>query len=157
MWLILVLWLALMVTIVCSLIWSLFHVLIVCLVTLLFGVLFLGFPDLVIILHTKPLYLEDIENNTHLSEILKIRFHDIFIKCMAVFLSLSAGLICEYVIYKYDDRFLHLSVLEILALIGGLLSIYRELWNNMGKLLLLFIDYRIRRQERAVLTSPYTT
>lgn len=88
-------------------------------------------------MHTKPLYFEDLEDNEAIRESLKRKFQDVFLKIINVLLAIIVGGLVDYFLYRFQRS--SLSWFEILGLIGGMLSLYRTMWDYVGRFLLMVL------------------
>ena len=88
-------------------------------------------------MHTKPLYFEDLEDNGEIDDELKRKFQHIFIIVINVILAFIMGGIVDYAFYRVHNS--SLNWFELTGLVGGMLSLYRSLWDYVGRFLLLVL------------------
>lgn len=92
---------------------------------------FLNFPSIGELLHTKPIYVDDLVLSLDDSE--DHTFKQIYSAVMNLILSILVAGFSEYIIIQgVRDK----SIIEICGIIGGNLSLYMKTQNVIGKLLL---------------------
>lgn len=101
-------------------------------------IIFWNFPIFVTYFHMKPIYYDDIINNiSDGEEGLRKKISYIF----TLVLTVSSCIILGTVVELWSARFEHNeSILEIIGLTGGLLSIYSKFVTYFGKFLLFTIN-----------------
>ena len=92
--------------------------------------LLVNFPYFSIVLHSKPIYFEDLSINTENS--IDNRFKTIYETIMIVFLSILIAVFADYI---YLNGF-NVPPLEFIGIIGGNISVYLRVQNIVGKGLL---------------------
>ena len=107
----------------------------------LFGsfIIFFNFPVLVEYTHNKPLYLEDLT----IQETDNNKFRKIYIITMTFLLSILVSGISEYIII---NGIRNKPIIELLGIIGGNISIYLNVQNVTGKILLKFFYFLKQRE-----------
>jgi DNA-directed RNA polymerase beta' subunit len=103
---------------------------------------FINFPSIGKILHTKPIYINDltiIYNNKHRDNTLK----KIYMVIMNLILAILFAMFSEYIIIKGIKE---KPIIEIFAIIGGNLSLYVKIQSIVGDILLKFC-YKIKDTE----------
>jgi hypothetical protein len=104
-------------------------------------------------MHTKPFYFEDLEDAEAIDENLKLHFQAIFLRVMNVVLAFIIGGLADYGIYRFHES--SLGWFEILGLVGGLLSLYRTVWDHIGRFILMYLLIKKHRRRGTILNTPY--
>ena len=89
------------------------------------------FPKIVQSLHSKPVYYEDLEDKFSLDSSIRNRYQRIFTIIQTIFLAISLGIVADFVIYKSQEVN---NYIELLGIIGGLLSILNDIMVQFGKI-----------------------
>lgn len=115
-------------------------------------IVFLNFPIIVELLHSKPLYLENLADNTPQLNRFKISYKYIMNICLAIVI----GGISEYVIIQGVNS---KPIVELFAILGGNMALFMKIQHIIGKSLLYlchcFKTREIRRLSDA--SSPRGT
>jgi len=115
-------------------------------------IVFLNFPIIVEVLHSKPLYLENLTDNTPQLN----RFKNSYKFVMNICLAIVVGGISEYVIIQGISS---KPIVELFAIIGGNMALFMKIQHIVGKTLLYvchcFKTREIRRLSDA--SSPRGT
>lgn len=99
------------------------------------SVIFLfNFPYFIQCLHLKPIYFEDLIINENIEPMIKTKFQDIFTRILNVLLAIALTILVNYGLYRLQDS--TLSYFELLGILGGIISLYRTIWDYIGKLVL---------------------
>ena len=103
--------------------------------SLVVGTLFLyNCPYFVRCIHIKPIYFEDLQVDEKIDPSVKTKFQDIFTRTMNIMLALAITGLVNYALYKMKDS--PLSLFELFGMLGGIMSLYRTIWDYIGKILL---------------------
>lgn len=108
--------------------------------TLLYNV-----PMVARVMFTRPTYLEDVERPFASFESaeerdLRVRTRQWFNHTVILTTSLSLGAVIEYGLFRFQDS--QLAPLELAGIVGGLLSLFADVHVTIGKILLVFLNYR---------------
>ena len=101
-------------------------------------IILLNFPMLTKILHEKPIYFSDLEDNKYNDITIKKRFQYIFI----VISQLTTTIIITSIVYYYHTQF-HITTLsrtEICGVFGGIVSILTKAESFIAKRLLMILN-----------------
>ena len=126
-------------------------------------ILVFTFPQLTKIIYTKPIYFEDLyldDNEQIQKNHIKIlhnientkKFQNKFILSQQFIMALTISLIIEYFTYKIINN--SYEIMELLGLLGGLISLYVNIITIIGKLFLCFLYYQ-KKKERERLLKQY--
>jgi hypothetical protein len=121
-----------------------------------------NFPGIAKMGYTKPIYFEDLAEQTQVSrKILKKKilnnietsknFQYQFILIQQIILSFTIAIIIEYASYRYKST--NLIFTEVLGLLGGLVSLYSKITKIIGKILLKFLYYKKKRERKRIIRS----
>lgn len=106
----------------------------------------LNFPGVVESLHTKPLYLEDLELARQGTDTPDLTFQYIYSIIMNFLLAILFAGISEYVILQPIRE---KPIVEVCAIIGGNLALYYKIQGIVGKIILKLCHYfKIRFSNR---------
>ena len=111
-----------------------------------------NFPGVAIFWNRRPLYYEDLEDSRPgmgFSEPFRQRFQKRFMIFQQVGVILAATIIFDYTTHRIED---HQTPIEIIGIIGGLMSLYTSIVSLIGKVWLKFLFYRKRKQEESHLS-----
>lgn len=114
--------------------WSRSLVYISCTTSLAIYSLLLNFPSIVRRVHSRPLYYNDLEDDTYVDPAIRMRFQYLFI----IILQITLSFIASILIYYYYDK-MHTSTLsgiEMVGVLGGFVSLLLKLENFIGKIVL---------------------
>lgn len=107
---------------------------------------FINFPSLPEILHSKPTYVEDLVIEGTIND---ETFKQLYNVVMCFFLSALVGFFSSYIIIQGVDN---LSLFELLGIIGGNIGLYMKVQGIIGKILLLifycFKEKKIQKNKR---------
>jgi len=103
-------------------------------------------PKLTQFVHEKPLYIEDLSLSVEIEQQVKLKFKEIFIRVMEITLALVICGLVNYTFYKLSTS--SLDLFEKVALFGGVLSLYNDIQNNIGRVLLFIINYNKENYEK---------
>ena len=112
------------------------------------------FPYLSKILYTKPIYFEDLDDNNENKIIknkilynieLSKKFKDRFIILQQILASITFGLVVEYIYYRSHRN--EYRPMELLGLIGGILSLLAKVIRLSGKGMLSIL-YKLKQKEK---------
>lgn len=104
------------------------------------------FPVLSEMSHRKPIYYENLYVRGA-TEQDAAKYQRMFINIIQVILILVAGLVTEWAMYQ-SKLTRPVSIAEIAAFTGGMLSLFKTIQNNVGRLLLRILFLRKRGQSR---------
>nr|QFG74213.1 MAG: hypothetical protein [Megaviridae environmental sample] len=117
-------------------------------------------PYLSKISYTKPIYFEDLDDNNNDNSVvrnkilynieLSKKFKDRFIFYQQLLTGITFGIVIEYLYYRYNSE--EYKTIELLGLIGGILSLLAKIIRLSGKMM-LFVLYRLKKQEKENLLS----
>jgi hypothetical protein len=115
-------------------------------VFLLTFILFWNFPEVLLFLHSKPVYIDDLfidpssmqEGHTINPRMIE-KFRNAFIWSHNIVGSLFAAGLADFFLYRIQNR---LSIYEALGVLGGILNIYNILIIYFGKFLLYILIQR---------------
>lgn len=110
-------------------------------VTNTFVVLY-NFPILSLIFHSKPIYFEDLRDET-LEDGLKDKFQKDFLIVISVALSFLSGVLANYFLFQIHTS--SLKWFELIGVMGGVFSLYVKFQNGIGKILIYGMQWRKRR------------
>jgi hypothetical protein len=118
-------------------------------------ILFWNFPELLLFLHSKPVYIDDLfidpssiqENHTINPRMIQ-KFRNVFLWSHNIVGSLFAAGLADFFLYRIQNR---LSVYEALGVLGGILNIYNILIIYFGKFLLYIL---IQRKMNIIRNTP---
>lgn len=110
------------------------------------SLILLAFPWLSRSAHVKPIYFEDLKDEVGSHQ---AKYQEIFEKSINFCLVLASGLLCEYTVYQSQQQH-PASVAEIAAFVGGILSLFRTVQQNIGKLL-LYVLVRKKRNTNEII------
>ena len=94
----------------------------------------INLPKITQIIHEKPIYFEDL--NVDVGE--KMKFQNWFIKSMEIILSFVSVGLTNYTLYKLSNS--NLDKFEIMGMFGGIISLYTDIQNYIGKIILYILD-----------------
>jgi len=112
------------------------------------------FPYLSKILYTKPIYFEDLDDNNENKIIenkilynieLSKKFKDRFIILQQFLVSITFGLVVEYIYYRSKQN--EYKTMELFGLIGGILSLLAKIIRLSGKCMLSVL-YKLKKKEK---------
>ena len=123
--------------------------------TLVSSMLFLyNCPFFIQCLHIKPIYFEDLQVDENIDSTVKTKFQDIFTRALNVLLAMALTILVNYTLYKMKDS--PLSIFELFGLLGGIISLYRTIWDYIGKILLkILIIKKTTHQAQANLRGSF--
>ena len=104
-----------------------------------------NFECCTIFFHEKPIYYEDLEdtnNIVHNNPHDKIKFQNIFIVIHQFTLTLAFVIILDFFYHRYHN--LNLSLIELMGLLGGFISLYQKITSFIGNILIEIL-YRIKK------------
>jgi hypothetical protein len=103
--------------------------------TLLSSVIFLyNCPYFIQCIHIKPVYFEDLQVDEKIDPLVKTKFQDVFTRVLNILLAMALTILVNYTLYKMKDS--PLSVFELFGMLGGIISLYKTIWDYLGKILL---------------------
>lgn len=112
--------------------------------------IFHNFPAICEFLHSRPLHVEDLEDDEEYDHRVRKRFIRYFNHSMHVLCAIMFTAVINYNLEQiYNSQ---LSWLELLGIAGGILSLYTTCQNNLGWLLLTILNSRkekVREQRRS--------
>ena len=108
------------------------------------------FPGIVQSLHSKPVYYEDLEDKFSLDSTVRNRYQRIFTIIQTIFLAISLGIVADFVIYKSHEVN---NYIELLGIIGGLLSILNDIMVQFGKFILGMLEGKAKNHLPLVTSS----
>jgi hypothetical protein len=94
--------------------------------------------------HTKPIYFEDLLDDSAENDLEREKHQIAFLRMMNVCLSVVVGVVVEYGFLKM--RHSKLTYVELFGVIGGLANLYRAAQNHIGKVG-LFVLSRQKKQQ----------
>ena len=108
------------------------------------------FPGIVQSLHSKPVYYEDLEDKFSLDTEVRNRYQRIFTIIQTIFLAISLGIVTDFILYKS-----HLvgNYIELLGIIGGLLSLLNDVMVQFGKFVLGILEGKAKNRLPIVTSS----
>lgn len=125
-------------------------------------ILVFTFPQITRMIYTKPIYFEDLylDDKEQIKNHIKIlhnientkKFQNKFILSQQIIMALAISLIIEYLTFKITNK--SYETIELLGLLGGLISLYVKIITIIGKLFLSFL-YRQKKREREKLLKQY--
>lgn len=102
-----------------------------------FYLILYNYPYFLKSIHTKPLYFEDLEDNDAIDSEVKRKFQKTFLIIINFILPFIASAIVDYMVYRFRDS--SLSWFEVLGFVGGMISLYRSIWDHVGRFLLMYL------------------
>lgn len=113
-------------------------------------VLLFNFPQIVSTIHKKPFYYDDLDRND-LGFEMKRRYQLIFITILQITLTI----VMSVVSYYYYDRFHNttLSKMEIVGVLGGMLSLLLKIENIIGRMSLFLLKLCKNKEEQQFIRS----
>jgi uncharacterized membrane protein len=103
-------------------------------------IILLNFPVLGSIMHTKPIYYEDLEDSDVEEHSERRVYQHLFIRIIQPPLAMFVAILAAYLIYKVKHS--TLSPFEIVGIIGGNISIYYSGQKLIGQFLLWWLKWR---------------
>lgn len=110
-------------------------------------ILFYNFPILPKILHMRPIYYEDLFDNTNIPELKNLsqeRFQNIFIMVQMFVLALAFAVLFDYILSNIENA--HLNFIETIGYIGGFITIYQKLSTLFGKFVLSILFWKKKKE-----------
>ena len=108
-------------------------------------IIFSNIPKLVTIIHEKPTYVEDLEDDEALSEIEKYELQGYFTFVNTVLFSITACIVTEYIFKNLKNA--EQEWQKTAALIGGSISFYGKISSFIGKFS-LFVFMKIKNKKQ---------
>lgn len=116
--------------------------------------IFLNFPGIAELLHSRPLYLEDLIIANHQNHPVSDQtFKHIYSVIMNFILAMLFAIFAEYVIIKGVK---HKPVVELMAIIGGNMTLYIKAERIAGKIILSFCHFIKEKEVRKMSFSEFT-
>jgi len=109
---------------------------------------FINVPSFALWTYRKPLWFEDLVDETAISPDARERFQKQFVYVLEFLLTCVFTSIVDYGMFRFRSS--QFSILETLALLGGLLSLFAKIQSISGKVVLFYIAHR---RERAISIS----
>ena len=110
-------------------------------------IIFINFPIMSKILHMRPLYYEDLVDDTkvpQLENLSKERFQNIFVSVQMFVLAIAFAILFDYILVRIHDA--KLNYIEMGAFIGGFITIYQKASTLFGKLIISGLYWK-KKQE----------
>ena len=110
-------------------------------------IIFINFPIMSKILHMRPLYYEDLVDDTkvpQLENLSKERFQNIFVSVQMFVLAIAFAILFDYIMIRINDA--KLNYIEMGAFIGGFITIYQKASTLFGKLIIAGLYWK-KKQE----------
>jgi hypothetical protein len=98
-----------------------------------------NFPVLTKIMHLKPTYFEDLEDDRQVDSKTKTRFQNYFTLISTVFLSCVVGTMAFYTSDRIHDT--PLTPVELVGMLGGGISLYGKCQDKIGRILLASLTW----------------
>jgi hypothetical protein len=115
--------------------------------------LLLNFPNIIHALHGKSATIEDLKDVHSTSRKIKNRFIKIFEWSLTIMLSLLIALVIDYYLNKIDMS--NLTKLEIIGVMGGIISFVYRIQSILGKTLLFILKrYKQEVMPKGLTDSP---
>lgn len=96
-------------------------------------IVFHNFPYTTKWLNVKPIYLEDLHANEIIEPEIKEKFEKLFSYIIQLFMSIVIASLILYFMNKIHEN---PPILELLGMIGGLISLFVSVQNSIGSILL---------------------
>jgi len=122
-------------------------------------ILVFTFPQITRMIYKKPIYFEDLylDDKEQIKNHIKIlhnientkKFQNNFILSQQIMMALAISLIIEYLTYKIINN--SYETMELLGLLGGLISLYVKIITIIGKLFLGFLYYQKKKEKERLL------
>jgi hypothetical protein len=119
-----------------------------------------NFPFFTKIMYSKPIYFDDLNNDESSQKIVKRKilyniensnkFKTKFIIFQQFFSSIAISLLAEYINVRYHNS--EYSTIELLGVLGGLISLSVKIIRLFGKLFLYYL-YRVKKHEQEELLN----
>jgi hypothetical protein len=119
-----------------------------------------NFPFFTKIMYSKPIYFDDLDNDSSTHKIVKRKilyniensnkFKTKFIIFQQFFSSIAISLLAEYINLRYKNS--EYNTIELLGVLGGLISLSVKIIRLFGKLFLYYL-YRIKKNEQEQLIN----
>lgn len=119
-----------------------------------------NFPSISKLYYSKPIYFDDLDDNNENNKKhihnrilynieLSSKFKLKFIIFQQLIISLTLSIIIEYITIKYRTN--KYNTMELLGLIGGLISLFAKVIRIVGKLFLSFLYYKKKKEKEELL------
>lgn len=113
-------------------------------------IIFYNIPWLVRVLHLKPVYYEDLEDNLDtgdgVNDSTRYKFQNYFTLAITCLLSMTFCIVLDYILYNFGRS--GLSWQERIGLIGGAASLYGKIQDKIGKFLLFCMMRSKKRSQQ---------
>jgi uncharacterized membrane protein len=114
-------------------------------------ILLLNFPTLGSVMHTKPIYYEDLEDSDVEEHSERRVYQHLFNNVIQPPLAVFVAILSAYLIYKVKHS--QLSPFEIVGIVGGNISMYGKAQKWIGQILILYLKWKKDRMQRKRKTS----
>lgn len=118
-------------------------------------IIFWNFPEIMIFLHSKPVYIDDlfidptsIPRLNTINPRLYQKFQNVFLMSHNIVSSLFAAGLADFFLYRIQNR---LTIYEALGVLGGILNIYNIFIVYFGKFLIYIL---IKRKQNYIRNTP---
>ena len=118
------------------------NILMFTMITINFLIIFINFPIMIHILHTTPVYYEDLQMIGYNTSINVNKLQNIFLFLNGFTGSIFIGLLFIYIINNINK--LNFNLIELLSIIGGLLIVYIRIQTYIGKIFLSIL-YKFKK------------
>ena len=97
-------------------------------------------PELILKLHEKPLYAEDLLD--HDSQDIK-KYQRRYVYGIIILLSISSVVVSDYILFTLPET--NMTIIQVVFLTGGGLKVYTALWNIYKDILIAIMFYHKQR------------
>jgi hypothetical protein len=104
-----------------------------------------NFPCFTIFFHEKPIYFEDLKdtnNKINFNPTINMKFQNTFIFIHQITLSIAFACIIDFFYHRIHT--IHFTLIEILGIVGGFISLYQRITSLLGNILIEFL-YRTKK------------
>lgn len=109
-------------------------------------IVLLNFPILSNIMHTKPIYYEDLEDSDVEEHSEKRSYQILFDIIIQPPLAIFVAILSAYLIYRVKHS--NLSPFEVVGIVGGNISIYGRAQKWIGQILLFYLKWRKDKMQK---------
>lgn len=110
-------------------------------------IIFWNFPILSKILHMRPLYYEDLMDDTNVPELNNLpkeRFQNIFTMVQMFILAIAFSVLFDYIMVRIQQS--DLKFIEMCAFIGGFITIYQKSSTIIGKIIITLLFWKKKKE-----------